>query len=413
MEPESGPGEQAIATAAHDAPSRWPVVAGAMLAQMFTIGFYSYAFSFLVLPLQAEFGATRAEVMYAMTASTLAGFLLAPLLGTLVDRHPPRLLMCAATLVYAGGLWLLSASPGIGVFIAVFALTMALPNNLLGVLLINPLVSRCFVATRGRALGIAALGPSLGGFLAPPAFVYLLEQFGWRGGVQIYAAALLLVLLPVLWLAIRGVPRPDAQARPTTSGPGGGNGFAAILVRREYWLIGIPVGLSFCTIAGVLANFTPYLVSVGLPANDAAGLLIASPVGGVIGKLLFGHAADRFDKRKLLLSALLLMFGGVMLLALVPSRAGVLCAMLAIGMASGATSPTWGALLPQVFGLAAYGRVMGAMAPLITLLVTGGFALAGISFDATGSYLTMLWSFAAALAVGALLLAALDLRPRG
>ena len=69
--------------------SYWPVVVGALLAQLFTTGFYSYWFSFLVSPLQEGLDATRAEVMYAMTASTLAAFLLAPAFGALVDRHSP------------------------------------------------------------------------------------------------------------------------------------------------------------------------------------------------------------------------------------------------------------------------------------------------------------------------------------
>lgn len=391
--------------------SYWPVVVGALLAQLFTTGFYSYSFSFLVLPLQEGLDATRAEVMYAMTASTLAAFVLAPAFGALVDRHSPRLLMSIATLVYASGLALLSWSPGIEVFIVVFALTMAVANNLLGILLINPMLSRCFTATRGRALGIAALGASFGGFLVPPAFLYLIEHHGWRGGLQGYALALVVLLLPVLFLTIRNAPRPEAGAQlGSVAGQGAVLRFAAILARREYWLIGTPVALVFCTITVILANFTPYLVGTGLQQSDAGRLLIAAPVGSMVGKLLFGHGADRFDRKLLLQIALILMIGGVLLITLAPSRIAVLGAMLMLSMASGGTGPTWGALLPEVFGLASYGRVMGAMSPLITLTVTAGLAFAGVSFDATGSYELMLYSFAGVLCVAVITLGTLDVR---
>ena len=391
--------------------SYWPVVAGALLAQLFAIGFYSYSFSFLVLPLQEGLDATRAEVMYAMTGSTLAAFVLAPGFGALVDRHSPRLLMAIATLVYAGGMALLSLSPGIEVFIVVFALTMAVANNLLGILLINPMLARCFTATRGRALGIAALGGSLGGFLVPPAFLYLIEHHGWRGGLQGYALVLVLLLLPVLFLTTRNAPRPEAGTRlGSVAGQGAVLRFGAILARREYWLIGIPVALIFCTITVVLANFTPYLVGAGLTQSDAGRLLIAAPVGSMVGKLLFGHGADRIDKKSLLQIALALMIGGVLLITLAPSRIAVLGAMLMLSMASGGTGPTWGALLPEVFGLASYGRVMGAMSPLITLTVTAGLAFAGVSFDATGGYEVMLYALAGVLCIAVIMLGTLAVR---
>ncbi len=391
--------------------SYWSVVVGAMLAQLFTTGFYSYSFSFLILPLQEGLGATRVEVMYAMTGSTLAAFVLAPGFGALVDRQSPRLLMSIATLVYASGMALLSLSRNIEVFIVVFALTMAVANNLLGILLINPMLSRCFTATRGRALGIAALGASLGGFLVPPAFLYFIEHYGWRGGLQGYALTLVLLLLPALFLTIRNAPRPEAGVqRRSVAGQGAVLRFGAILARREYWLVGTPVALVFCTITVVLANFTPYLVGAGLQQSDAGRLLIAAPVGSMVGKLLFGHVADRFDKKLLLQIALILMMGGVLLITLAPSRVAVLMAMLMLSTASGGTGPTWGALLPEVFGLASYGRVMGAMSPLITLTVTAGLAFAGVSFDATGSYEVMLYSFAGVLCVAVIMLGALDVR---
>ena len=385
----------------------WPLVGGALLAQLFMVGFYSYSFSFLVLPLQEEFGASRTQVMHSMTASTLVSFLFAPLAGIMVDRRSPRLLMAAGALFYGGGLLALSLAGGIWTFVALFAVCMAVANNLLGPLLVNPVLARRFEASRGRALGIAALGQSIGGFLVPPLFVFLLEDFGWRAALQSYGAAVLLGLLPVLLLGVRGV----AAAGPAASAPGAApaQGFRGILACREYWLIGLPVGVLFCVISAVLANFSPYVVSAGLAPQDAGTLLMAAPVGGIAGKLAFGYAADRFDKKLLLLFAVALMLAGVCLLALLPSYAPILLAIFCIGLASGATVPVWGALLPQVFGLAGYGRVMGAMLPLTTIMVTGGFALSGVMFDATGSYVALLALFAAMLLLAGLLLALLRL----
>ncbi len=104
-----------------------------------------------------------------------------------------------------------------------------------------------------------------------------------------------------------------------------------------------------------------------------------------------------------------LMFAGIGMLALMPSYALIMLAIFCIGLASGASVPVWGALLPQVFGLASYGRVMGTMLPLTTVMVTAGFALSGLTFDATGSYVVMLALFGAMLLLAGVLLAMLRL----
>ncbi len=387
------------------------MVGGALLAQFFMVGFYSYSFSFLVLPLQEEFEASRTQVMYSMTASTLVSFLISPLAGVMVDRHSPRLLMAAGALVYGGGLLALSLLGGIWSFIALFAVAMAMANNCLGPLLINPVLARRFEASRGRALGIAALGQSIGGFLVPPLFVFLLEHFGWRAALQCFGAGVLIVLLPALLFSVRDMPASGAAVAgaPVANGSAPALGFGRILGCKEYWLIGVPVGVLFCVISTVLANFSPYVLGNGFELADAGRLLMAAPVAGVIGKIGFGFAADRFSKKLLLLVAVALMFTGVCLLALLPSYWAIMAAIFCIGLASGATVPVWGALLPQVFGLQSFGRVMGAMMPLTTLLVTAGFAVSGFMHDATGSYVAMLALFAGMLALAGLLLAMLRL----
>lgn len=402
---------QAQATNATESPDGWYMVGGALLAQFFMVGFYSYSFSFLVLPLQEEFEASRTQVMYSMTASTLVSFLISPLAGVMVDRHSPRLLMAAGALVYGGGLLALSLLGGIWSFIALFAVAMAIANNFLGPLLINPVLARRFEASRGRALGIAALGQSIGGFLVPPLFVFLLEHFGWRVALQCFGAGVLFVLLPALLFSVRDMPASGAAVAgaPVANAPAPALGFGSILGCREYWLIGVPVGVLFCVISTVLANFSPYVLGNGFELADAGTLLMAAPVAGIIGKIGFGFAADRFSKKLLLLVAVALMFTGVCMLALLPTYWAIMAAIFCIGLASGATVPVWGALLPQVFGLQSFGRVMGAMMPLTTLLVTAGFAVSGFMHDATGSYVAMLALFAGMLALAALLLAMLRL----
>ena len=145
----------------------WRVVAGSFTTQLFVVGFFSYAVSLLVEPVRAEFGVSLEQVMYSLTASTLLGLFLQPVGGILVDRYSVRVLMAAGALLYAAGLLSLSRANGIGQYILFFALTMSLSNALAGPVASTAVVSRWFTASRGRALGLAALGTSVGGVLIP------------------------------------------------------------------------------------------------------------------------------------------------------------------------------------------------------------------------------------------------------
>ncbi len=56
----------------------WRVVAGAFAGMVLTNGFFSYAFTVLVDPIRAEFGANLEQVMYSLTIGTLFGLVVSP-----------------------------------------------------------------------------------------------------------------------------------------------------------------------------------------------------------------------------------------------------------------------------------------------------------------------------------------------
>jgi MFS family permease len=145
----------------------WLIVTGVFVAQLFTLGFFTYAFGLLVVPVQAEFGASRSEVMASMTGAGIVGLFIAPIVGTLVDRWSVRGLMIIGSLVFTAALLLLSLSRSVVDFVLVFALLISVANMLLGPVTCSAVVSRWFTTSRGKALGVAAIGASVGGMLVP------------------------------------------------------------------------------------------------------------------------------------------------------------------------------------------------------------------------------------------------------
>ena len=145
----------------------WYVVGGTFVAQLFLIGFFTYAVSLLTTPIQAEFSVGLEAVMRSMMAGTLFGMVAMPLAGILIDKYSTRWIMALGAVIFAVGLYFLSTVTSINQYIVIFGLTMALGNALVGSQSSTTTISRWFTTRRGRALGISALGTSVGGVIVP------------------------------------------------------------------------------------------------------------------------------------------------------------------------------------------------------------------------------------------------------
>ncbi|MFT5484873.1 MAG: MFS family permease [Halieaceae bacterium] len=393
----------------------WYVVAGTFVSQMFVVGFFSYSASLLVPSVREEFGVTMEQVMYSLTAGTFGGMILMPVAGVMFDRYPARWIMSIGTVLLAGGLWTMAGTSSVTQFILAFGVTMAVANSFTGSLASQTTISRWFTVTRGRALGISAVGTSVGGIAIPALLTSWIETSGWRGSLENLALCILLILLPLLVLTIRGRPSDiGLQAEGCAPDIGLSADIPELkmrdIVRQPgYWYIGLTLGLLFSVYASILANITPYATGLGASAAQASTLIMVVAVMGLVGKLAFGMAADKFNLKVGLWLAMALVFIAFLLMASEPGYPLMLAATALLGLAAGGMLPVWGAMMARVFGLISYGRAMGLMGPLITLLVMPGFAVAGRLYDATGGYQTCLYIFAAVIAVAALLLIPLKL----
>ena len=394
----------------------WRVVSGVFIAQLFVTGFFTYAVSLLVAPVRDEFGVSLEQVMYSLTFATILGLVVTPVSGAMIDKFPVRALMIFGAVIFSAGLWLLSHSQSITQYIVVFGLTMSLANGLAGAMCGSAVISRWFTASRGRALGIAALGTSVGGVAIPMLLGYWLGEYGWRGALQHLSIVALLLMLPAVALTVRGKPSDigldvEAHAAGGINQPPPDKLLSAmdILKNPAYWSLGLSLGILFSAYSAVVANITPYAINLGHSEVDASRLIMAIAVCGFIGKLLFGMAADKFSLKAGLWASQALVISGFLLLMIEPGFGALLLAASAIGLAAGGMVPVWGAMMAQIFGLISYGKAMGLMGPLLTVCIVPGFTLIGRLVDTHGDYNLALLIFSAAVFIGALLLLPLRL----
>ncbi len=371
----------------------WYVVAGTFTAQLLIVGFFTYGVSLLVGPIREEFGVSLEQVMYSMTIGTFTGLLATPICGALLDRYSVRWIISSGIVLFAGGMWLTAQSTNINEYIWLFGLTYSITNALAGAMAASTTVSRWFTSSRGKALGIAAIGTSAGGIIIPALTAYWIAATGWRGALENLAAFAILIVLPIVIISVRSKPEDmgtQAEGVASADNPAAitdpGLTIKAILGKSSYWYIGLSLGVLFCIYASVLANLSPYAVEMGHSTGAASRLIMILAGASLVGKLIFGFMADTLNLKLGLWIAITLVALALAILSTEPSYLLLAAASVFLGLATGGMLPVWGAMVARVFGLTSYGKAMGLMGPVITLSVMPGFTIMGRLYDMSGGY---------------------------
>lgn len=395
----------------------WRVVSGAFVGMVLANGIFTYAFTLLVDPIRVEFGTSLEQVMYSLTIGTFFGLLVGPVMGILIDRNSVRHLMTLGGLVTAIGLYVISTAQSIGAFNVSVGITMSLSMGMMSSMSGSAAVSRWFTVRRGKALGIASMGSSLGGVIVPALLTWWLSLYGWRGALQNLALATALIVTPFIWMTIRNRPEDvglSAEGITTSPLQAGSTptrvlGMPDIVRMQPFWLIGLSMGMVFASFSSMLANLSPYAARLGTGEAGISTMIAVLAVGGLVGKFIFGAAADSINLKKGLWAAHALLGTAFLILLAEPPYPLLLAASACFGLSTGGLLPVWNAMVARVFGVESFGRAMGAMGLLITLSIMPAYALVGRLFDTTGSYTLGLWVFSGFILVAAALLVPLKI----
>lgn len=381
----------------------WYLAIVAFLLLMVSNGAIMYSYSVVAVPLGLEFEASRVTMMLGITLMTLAGGIMSPLFGSLIDRWSLRSMMLIGVFGMSGGYFLLSFTTASWQVPLIYGALMMLGLNLLGPLTTSTLLARWFSRKRGMVLGLAAIGTSVGGFVFPPVIQWLIDAYEWRDALRILALGCLILTIPAVMLVVnspkeRGLGADgvalDADAPLVLPEA---ITFKSLLADRNFWLIALVMSLLFCAYTGVLSNLVPLALNKGLSAEQGAFLISILAVAGIAGKIGFGTIADRVDLRLGYAASIVCVIIALLLFATTSNLSTFMLASGFMGFATGGMLPVWGAILAILFGAANYGRVMGMMNPVIMPLTLVGAPLAGYIFDVTGGYAPAFVLFAGGL----------------
>ena len=195
--------------AASDALQRyypWVVIGIAFLTVAVAFGTRN-AFAVFLVAVIEEFRWSRGLASGALMLGSIMWTLSAPVIGYLLDRFGPRIVLPGGAIIMAIGFIISGFANsviefyiGMGVFMGVgFA---ALPMTSQATFLSN-----WFIRKRGMAIGAAASGIGLGILLVVPWTQWLVATYGWRAAFFILAGLLALIVAPLNYFFQR--QRPD------------------------------------------------------------------------------------------------------------------------------------------------------------------------------------------------------------
>lgn len=292
------------------------------------------AFAFFRVALLPEFGGELGMSTFQLGAVTTifaVGRLTADLPGgRLADRFPARQIMAVSAAAVAVGSLVVGISVGLTtLYIASLLLGVASSTtNATGMTYFSNAAGAEFRGTSMAVFSAALLG---GQALGPTAAGLVAAAGGWR--VAMYTAAAGAALVAVALAFVGG--RPAAVEKVEAAG--GAEGSRSGAMTRGAMIVLQSVSFAvFLTLGSIPQTLVPVIGSETLGLG-AASIGLALGLGGVarfVGTLVGGRLSDRVSRKAALVPALVVQGLGVGLLALSPSVAVWLAAIVVMSLAS-------------------------------------------------------------------------------
>ncbi len=363
------------------------------------------AFAVFVLPIGQEFGVDRAAVTGIYAIVMLGIGFGGPLVGLLVDRFGPKVLVLTGVASLGLGLVFASLAHAVWQFYPSFGLLGGIGCASLGSVVQAALLGRWFDKRLGTALAVSYSANGVGVMIMTPLAQSLIGLEDWRFAYLALGLAILALFLPLLllpWKIIEaGHPAVHRPSWPTEPG-GVSPDLKSALRTPTFWNLCLTFALTSVGIYAITPQVVAYLIERGfapLAAASAAGFAgLLMPVG-MIG---FNWFADRGGRRASVLASYACSIGGAAaLLALDgPEDHALLIAYVVLfGISMGSRGPMISTLATLRFRGPHLGRIYGTMTLAMGLGGALGAWLGGVVHDLTQGYAAVMALALAALAV--------------
>jgi MFS family permease len=365
-------------------PRRWLIVL-ALFVVTYGISTPLAAYG-VFLPVLAEtFGWSRGALSTALSVNLLLGGVAGFAVGTLADRHGPRVMLVItvalagagfALVGVVGALWQLFLFVGVlgGIGMSSFYLLAAAT------------VSHWFEERRALAIALVLVGFNLGYISAGPLAAWLIAHIGWRAAYALLGAGCgALTLLAALTVRL---PRPGETPprRASAAAPARDVTLREALADPRQWYLNASWFLTGGLALMISVHIVPFARDQGIGLAAASLALTAYGLGSATGRVGSGVISEHLGVPATIRIGYVLQTAALFGVWWAPSQNALLAAMVLFGAGFAAADTMFTKVIPDVFGMRALGAIMGVLALGWRTGAALGPAIAGFLYDATGSY---------------------------
>ncbi|MDZ7917245.1 MAG: MFS transporter [Rhodococcus sp. (in: high G+C Gram-positive bacteria)] len=376
------------------------VLVALCLTEITSWGILYYAFPVLSVAISRDTGWSSAVIVAAFSVSQLAAAAVGIPVGRILDRHGPRWVMTAGSVLAVPALVVIATAHTLPLFFAgwVFA------GIAMGAVLYPPAfaaLTRWYGDNYVKALMILTLAAGLASTVFAPLSVALADRFDWRTTYLVLAVILAVITIPGHIWGLRGgwpnpIRLPHAQPgdyhRTSRSIP-----FLALLVALA--------AAAFAASAGVF-NLVPLLIERGFSPSLAALTLGLGGAGQVIGRIFYLPLAAKTSVRVRTVSVIVVAALSTAWLGLASSAAALIGIAVGAGLVRGIFTLIQATAITDRWGGEHYGRLNGLMsAPIVIVMALAPWAGTVLS-TWTGTYARAYLVLGAIALVGAVISAA-------
>lgn len=267
----------------------------------------------LIVPLEHQFGWSRATISLAVSINLVLFGLMGPFSAALVEYLGARRTMMGAILLVSTGVALTTLMQNAWQLILLWGLVVGTGTGMMALALGATVVNRWFTHRRGLAMGVLTASNATGQLIFLPLLAALVEAYGWRV-VTLVVAAFGIAMIPVIAIFMRnhpfdvganryGEPGRAAAPLPVTQNP------AMMALRTlvsagrslDFWLLFFSFFVCGLSTNGLIGtHFIPLCFDHGISEVQSASLLAVIGAFDFVGTLASGWLSDRVNSRVLL-----------------------------------------------------------------------------------------------------------------
>jgi sugar phosphate permease len=289
----------------------WVIAAVSFLTLITAAGFRSTV-GVLIVPLQDEFGWSRATISAAVAINLVLYGLGGPFAAGLYDRFGIRRVIVIALATIAISSTLTTQIHAPWQLDLLWGIANGLATGAIGVTLAAVIASRWFVERRGLVTGMLTASNATGQLVFLPLLGWIVTSQGWRSAALTVSIVALAFTLPLVAIFLRDSPAEIGlraygaveddpvivRQNPFRAAVGG---FVTASRTSTFWLLTGSFFICGATTNGLIGtHLIPAAMDHGKSEVAAASLLAVIGVFDLVGTLCSGWLTDRYDPRWLL-----------------------------------------------------------------------------------------------------------------